>query len=146
MGKKKKLISKKEEEIVPVSPSSKLDELVLKYPPPAQVRGGTKIFREKWRLYLEAVVSRENFKLAHLAQLEVLCDLHAEYSKLKSFIRKNGYTYESAGRNGVQHKSWPEVNRLSRVESLIYSYSKSLGIVLKKDHDTQASGEEAEWE
>jgi phage terminase small subunit len=112
-----------------------------KYPPPKK----GKIYREKWELFIVGLAERENFKIAHLSQLEILCDLYVEYAQLKRFIKKNGYTYESVGRNGDQRKPFPEVYRLSRVESLIKEYSKSLGIMPKRDTSIEDGDQNSEW-
>ncbi len=113
-----------------------------KYPPPKK---GI-VFRTKWMRFIDNVVARENFNIAFLDQLEILCDLYVEYEELQSFIRTQGRTYESVGRNGKQIRFYPEVAHLSRVQAQIKEYSKMLGLLLKKDHGTVSGGEKSEWD
>lgn len=109
----------------------------LKYPPPKI----NAVFRKMWRELLPSIVSRENFSTALLHNLEVLCDLYAEYDELKKFIRINGYTYQAFGRQGKQLKPYPQVNQMNRVLGEIRSYSKMLGLVLDRDRGAPKTDE-----
>lgn len=91
------------------------------------------VYAAKWNLFVGNVVARQNFKVGHLEQLNLLCDLYVEYEDLKAFVRKHGYTYTVSGKNGVQIKPYPEYLALSRVLSEIRNYSKVLGLLLVKD-------------
>jgi hypothetical protein len=102
---------------------------ISKYPPPKT----EKYFVEAWSLYLTSVCSRPNFREGHLLQLRNLCDCYQEYGELSSFIKENGDTYESEGRNGYQIKIRPEVPRRSYVRSEIMALEKLLGLSLVKD-------------
>lgn len=117
-----------------------------KFPSPK----GEKLFKRKWKLFLPEIAGRPNFKLSQLAQLEVLCDLYAEYSNLKDFIKKQGYVYANGGgRTGNLLKPHVEVIRLGRVEHLIKEYSRILGLMTPRTYlpeMTEGSGEETEWE
>ena len=116
--------------------------LLRKYPSPKR----TKIFAEKWNEYLPDVAKRENFKRGHLSQLAMLCDLHVEYEKLADFIDKKGYSYITSGRNGVQHRQWPQVAQRNRCVSEIRMYSKILGLILTKDKELGNDDElDKEW-
>lgn len=112
-----------------------------KYPPPKK----HPIFRTKWMRFIDNVTKRENFNIAHLDSLEVLCDLFVEYDELQAFVRVNGRSYLSVGRSGEVWKFYPEVNQLTRVQAQIKEYSKMLGLLLKKDHGNESGGEDEEW-
>ncbi len=96
--------------------------------------------------FIENVTKRENFNIAHLDSLEILCDLYVEYDELQEFVRVNGRSYMSVGRTGEVWKFYPEVNQLMRVQAQIKEYSKMLGLLLKKDHGNESGGEASEWE
>lgn len=113
----------------------------LKYPPPKK----DPRFREKWAQYVENVAGRENFKVGHLNTLEILCDLYTEYEDLREFLRKNGRSYQSYGRQGMIWKFFPEVQLLSRVQADIKEYTKMLGLLPKKDHAPESGGEKDDW-
>ena len=114
----------------------------LKYPPPKN----NPVFIRKWRELVSAIVERDNFKSAHLFQLEVLCDLFVDYESLSEFIRVHGHTYESVGRNGRLVKNYPQVIQLNRVLAEIRNYSRVLNIMLSKDKEKTDVGEGALWE
>lgn len=120
------------------------ERLTTNYPSPSS----NPVFKAKWKEYLPDVIVRENFKIGHLSQLKILCDLHVEYDKLSNFIDKKGYVYKSYGRNGVQFKQWPQVAQRNRAVSEIRQYAKTLGLLLVKDKDTgnNTAGEKAEWD
>ena len=112
-----------------------------KYPPPKK----NKTFRKIWMQFIDSLVSRENFKVGHLNNLEILCDLYVEYEELQKFIRTKGRSYLSVGRSGEVWKFYPEVSHLSKVQLQIKNYTAMLGLVPKKDHGTEAGGK-SEWE
>jgi Phage terminase, small subunit len=114
----------------------------MKYPPPKK----HPLFRQKWARFIDNVTRRENFNVAHLDSLEILCDLHVEYDELQTFIRTKGRSYVSMGRNGEVWKFYPEVGHLSRCQALIKEYSKMLGLLLKKDHSIESDGEKEGWD
>lgn len=114
----------------------------LKYPPPKN----NPVFVRKWKDLVTAIVARENFKQAHLLQLEVLCDLFVEYEQLSEFLRINGYTYTSEGRNGLLVKNYPQVMQLNRAKAEIRNYSKVLNIMLSKDKDKTDEKESSSWD
>jgi len=114
----------------------------LKYPPPKV----HPTFRKMWGGYIDSIVERENFKEAHLTQLEILCDLHVEYEQLQAFIRKNGRSYKVVGRAGSIWKLFPEVLHLSKVAGQIQTYMKMMGLVLKKDSSVKNPGEKESWD
>lgn len=111
------------------------------YPPP----GNNPAFRAKWMLFIENVISRDNFHIGHLETLKVFCKLLVEYDELEDFIAENGRSYCSVGRSGEVWKLYPEVLHLKRVEASIKEYSKLMDLVLKKDHGTESGGEQDEW-
>lgn len=93
----------------------------------------------RWNEFIPNVCARENFKVAHLSQLVILCDLFVEYDKLTALIRTEGMTYWSeGGRNGSQLKTRPEVIQINRTRSEIRSYCKQMGLLLVKDKDASA--------
>lgn len=112
------------------------------FPPPKK----NPLFRTKWMRFIDNVTKRENFNIAHLDSLEILCDLYVEYEDLQRFVRVNGRSYLSLGRSGEVWKFYPEVQHLARVQAQIKEYSKMLGLLLKKDHGSESGGEAAEWE
>lgn len=120
------------------------DDPRKKYPPPSSSNG---IFVSMWNDFIVDVVERENFKIGHLHQLQLLCDLYVEAEKLQSIIDRKGYTYESDGRGGFQIKPRPEVQLLNRSRAEIRSYSKMLGLLLYKDKEfTDPDEKEESWE
>jgi hypothetical protein len=113
-----------------------------KYPPPSK----HPVFREKWMNFIDNITRRENFHVSHLENFRILCDMYVEYSELKDFIKENGRTYCSVGRQGEVWKPYPEVTLLGKVEASIKEYSKMLGLLLKKDHGTESGGEGGAWD
>jgi phage terminase small subunit len=114
------------------------------YPPPKD----TPEFIRYWNLYLPLVTRRENFSIAHLEQLKILCELYVMYDYLQDQILENGITYESGGRNGYQIKPRPEVAQLKDTRNQIYQYSKMLGLTLVKDTNYEpdaGSAKKEEW-
>lgn len=104
-------------------------------------------FREVWMQFIDDISGRTNFKNGHLNALEVLCDLFVEYDDLRAFVRTQGRTYKSLGRNGAQYKFYPEVDHLHRVQAQIKEYMKMLGLLLKKDKSSDnPEGEKGEWD
>lgn len=114
-----------------------------KFPPPKK----HPVFRKTWMDFIDNVTGRDNFKDGHLHSLEILCDLHVEYQELHEFIRKNGRSYQSYGRAGMQWKFYPEVGQLKNVQSQIKDYMKMMGLLLKRDHGTANpnAGGKDEW-
>lgn len=102
-----------------------LEKLLELYPPPRD----SKIFKEKWRLFLPKVTQRENFSEAHLAQLEVLCDLFVEYSNLRDVLDVIGHTYKA----DELVKQYPEVAQMNSCRTQIVYYTRMLGLLLTKD-------------
>lgn len=110
------------------------DKAILKKYPPT--RPGQE-FARRWNSILPEIVARENFKLGHLYQLEILCDLYVEYQTLVDVLEISGQTFVTTdGRNGTQIKQRPEVMQLNRVRSEIRNYSRHLGLLLFKDTDS----------
>ncbi len=130
---------KEDSEVTMPAPTDKASK--HKYPPPKK----NKIFRDKWMQFIDNVTKRENFNIAHLNALEVLCDLFVEYDDLQTFIRKHGRNYKSIGRMGLVWKFYPEVVQLNKTQGQIRDYMKMLGLLLKKDHGTESGGEAEEW-
>jgi len=125
-----------------VAPSNvELDPVHSKYPPPRK----NPEFAKRWRQLIAGVVSRDNFKMGHLYQLEILCDLYVEYDELAKFIRVKGHTYTSIGRNGKTIRPYPQVNLLSRNQSEIRNYCKMLGLIMNPDKSRESGGEGTEW-
>lgn len=100
-----------------------------KYPSP---RNG-KIFREIWNLYISDIATRVNFNQAHLKQLETLCVMYEEEARIEEFLRVNGFTYESVGRNGRQFKQYPEVALINTIRENIRKNLSFLGLSLSKE-------------
>lgn len=111
------------------------------FPPPRKDR----TFVKKWKSLIGTIASRDNFKKAHLFQLEVLCDLFSEYEALSKWIRKRGYTYSSLGRQGKQIKTYPEVSERNRVKEQIARYMKMLGLVTGKEINEPKKAGGNEW-
>lgn len=104
-----------------------------------------KIFTKYWELFIEDVASRDNFKLGHLQQLEILCDLYVSYHDLSQIIKSDGYTFENEGRHGAQLKPHPCVALRYKTLAEIRQYSKMLGITLVKDQNS-GDDEKGVWE
>jgi len=112
-----------------VWPEPKDEGTKHKYPPPKR----DPTFRKVWMQFIDNISGRDNFKVGHLNTLEILCDLHVEYEELRRFLRKNGRSYQSYGRAGMQWKFFPEVGQLNNVQAQIKEYMKILGLLLTKD-------------
>lgn len=102
-------------------------------------------FVRYWKLYIDNIVERENFKQSHLKTLEILVDMLLEYDELTKFIKDNGYTYVSEGRNGIQSKPHPEVSIREGKIAKIKDYCKLLDITLMKDKPVEEEDEDDEW-
>ena len=102
------------------------------------------IFTEYWNKYIEGICNRKNFKVEHLDQLKILCDLFVEHDDVIEEIKTEGRTYYSEGRNGRQLKIHPLVGQLNHVRSEIRAYTKCLGITLAEDSNEETEGKE-EW-
>lgn len=103
------------------------------YPPSSR----NAIFVTHWIYYIADVAKRDNFKIGHLAQLKILCDLHVECEALNQFIAKNGWSLKRiGGRFGDTYTEFPEVKQLNKVRSEIRMYSTMLGLKLTKDSAT----------
>jgi phage terminase small subunit len=137
----------------PVYPKKKKDEekvkkpvedeySKMKYPPPKR----NSVFRETWAKFIRNVTTRDSFKEAHLATLEVLCDLYVEYKDLERIIRTEGRTYETVSQWGKTKKMHPAVGQLDKVRANIAKYTKQLDLFPKRDTGSEADGEEKEWE
>lgn len=103
-----------------------------------------KNFKKYWDLFLPDIESRENFKLNHLQQLELLCDLYVEYHSLSQFIKKNGYSFITGGRYGETSRAHAEVQIRIKVLMEIRNYSKLLNLSVAKDV-TPVGDSEEEW-
>lgn len=112
------------------------------YPPPKK----HPTFRKVWGQFIDSLVSRENFKVGHLNNLEILCDLYVEYEDLQKFVRERGRSYLSVGRGGETWKFYPEVKQLTSVQNNIKSYTAMLGLVPKKDHTPDSGDKEESWD
>lgn len=111
------LVKNKPKNIKPIDP---------RFPPPYD----HPVFAERWNEFLAILLDREGFHIAHLAQLEVLCNLFVQVAILELFVRENGYTFRvTGGRNGFQLKQFPEVGQLHKSRSEIRSYLKLLGLL-----------------
>ena len=105
-------------------------------------------FTRYWNLYVNDVVQRDNFKVGHLEQLRILCQLYTEFDKLTSIISEKGYTYETETRNGLQVKVYSEVTIRKEIMLELRMYSKMLGLILEPDkvfNEKEESKSEWEW-
>ncbi len=113
-----------------------------KFPPPKK----NPEFRRKWAMFLDIIAKREDFNDGHLFQLEILCDLYAEYYDLGKLLRIEGRTYETVGRQGRQIKIRPEVTRVDKVLNQIQAYSKGLSLSISKKNVDGKGANEEEWD
>ncbi len=134
-------IYKKKRKDPEAAPAPKDAASKMKYPPPKN----NPVFRETWVKFISSVTGREGFKEAHLVVLEVLCDLYTEYADLTAIIRKEGMTYELVSRFGSSRKMHPAALQIDKVRGNIRTYTQQLNLFPKKDHSTEADGEEEEW-
>ncbi len=130
------------EDIEAVLPAPEDEAARHKFPPPKKHPE----YRDTWMKYIDSVARRENFHTGHLEALKILCDLHVEYFELGEWIRKNGRSYCSVGRQGEVWKLYPEVGLYSKVNAQIKEYMKLLGLSPKRDHGTESGGEGGKWE
>lgn len=105
-----------------------------------------KDFKRYWELFVPDVANRENFKLGHLQQLEILCDLFIEYHALAKIVKDEGRFYQSDGRYGEKIMLHPAVARQDKVLAEIRGYSKLLGVTLHKDTGNVEKEAVDEWE
>lgn len=125
------------------SKKEELSDPQIKYPSPKKK---DKIFTEHWNILIGEIVSRENFKLGHLLQLKLLCEMYCEKYRLDDTIELLGTTYiTEGGRNGTQEKIRPEVLQKNQVIRSILLCTKMLGLVLYKDTETGADEAGEEW-
>ena len=117
------------------------EEALAKYPCPDRE---PKLMRY-WKMYIESVSGRENFKPHHLNQLKILCQMLVECDLLSNIIEVEGYTYTVDGKNGEQIKPRPEISVLQRNRAEIRNYSKVLGLLLFADTSTNLKEKEDEW-
>jgi len=103
-------------------------------------------FRRYWNILIKDVENRDNFKLAHIKQLEVLVDLLLDYDLFTTFLREKGSSYESRTQYGVTYKKFPEVEMRQKTIASIKDYCKLLGITLTKDMQGKADPEASTWE
>lgn len=113
-----------------------VESSIKKYPPPSK----HPVFVKRWKEFIDDVAARENFKPGHLAQLEILCHLYAEYEDLKGALEFLGNTYNTGARNGDQIKMRPEIAQKSKVVDQIHQYTKMLGLLLVKDKENTDTG------
>jgi len=107
---------------------------------------GDSEFVKYWELFVGDVSGRENVKMGHLKQLELLCEMYLENDHLSGIIELKGYTYEAGeGRNGNQLKLRPEVQQLNRLRAEIRAYSIMLGLTLVKDTIKTKTPEAESW-
>ena len=107
-----------------------------------------KIFKKYWNKIVKDLSSRDNFNEGHLYQLEVLCDMYAEYELLRDILDVTGHVYETKSKNGGLYiMPRPEVALMARVRAEIRSYSRLLGLMPTKDKNvTLADSEKDSWE
>jgi len=113
----------------------------LKFPPPKR----NPVFRKTWAKFIDSLTGRDSFREAHLATLEVLCDLYVEYQDLEATIRKEGRTFKAVSRWGELIKMHPAVSQLDKVRANIAKYTKQLDLFPKKDSGGGSEGEEEAW-
>ena len=85
-----------------------------------------KEFKVYWKLYIDNVLKRNNFRPDHLQQLKILCDLHVDYENLISVIKVEGLSVVNEGRYGFQVKARPEVAMKKDCVAQIAVYCKLL--------------------
>jgi hypothetical protein len=90
-------------------------------------------YTKHWNTFLADIADRDNFKKSHLIQLSILCSLISDYEYDRETIVQLGRTYETTGRNGLQHKARPELELMKKAVSDIRHYLNMLGLVLVED-------------
>lgn len=101
-------------------------------------------FKKYWKIFIDDVISRDNFCKGHLLKLEILCDLLIQYEEISKEVKETGYTYQTEGRYGYQIKPNPAVATQQKIVAEIRNYFKALGLILNKVPDMP--GEEInEW-
>ena len=102
-------------------------------------------FAKYWNQFAPMLLTRANYTDAHLKNLEILCRLYTEYDQLTEIIHKEGYTYSSDGRYGLQIRTRPEVTERKNTMIEIRQYTRLLGIVLVKDDSVNSDEDGFEW-
>ncbi len=105
-----------------------------------------KEFTKYWNLFIDDVTSRANFREGHLEQLAILCQLYDQFYKNTKQLIEEGYSFESAGRNGAQHKPHPVCAIRDKALAEIRQFSKLLGLVLEKDEHKNEDQTGDEWD
>ena len=81
-------------------------EVVLLSPPPFLGSKAKKAFKELARITANMRILAESDAIA----LTMLCDAWAEWRDARDYIKKNGTTYKTVGKNGdVMYRAHPEV-------------------------------------
>lgn len=127
--------------------NAEIDKLLSKYPAP---RTG-KTFCRMWNILLPDVAARSNFKVGHMANLEILCSLYQDEENFSSTLEVTGRSFQTqSAKEGLVVKLYPEVHLLKLCRDQITTYSKILGLLLEKDKgssDLTADGKEkGEWD
>ena len=102
-------------------------------------------FENYWNLYVKDIASRQDFQDAHLKHLELLCDCLVRYDEVSKIISEEGYVFESNGRYGQQIRQRPEVAIQKDALAQINTYSKFLGLSLKKNEHGKPDDGGGEW-
>jgi hypothetical protein len=113
------------------------------YPPPSK----NPEFRKFWMETIDNLISRGNFKLAHLRLLETYCRLCVELRRLDDFVYANGHTYRVLTAAGEMRKTYPEVYERHKVLTSLAQYANLLGFKPSKDKElgSPPPGEDNEW-
>lgn len=109
-------------------------------------KGTSQAWKDNWKIFVDEISVRDNFKESHLRTLEILCDLLEEYTKLSDFVKENGYSYESCTKEGVTWKKFPEAEMRQKCVSNISMYCKLLDLKLFKDKANEPDQKVNEWE
>lgn len=106
-----------------------------------------KVFVEKWEQLIGNIITRDNFNLGHLYQLEILCGLYEELDTLNATLAVTGHTYESVVKGVTHHKAYPQVGQLNVCRNQIAAYTRMLGLTIAKNlHSSTVEEEKDEWE
>lgn len=102
-----------------------------KYPSPSK----NSEFKKYWDAYIISIISRDNFSIGHLLQLEMLCNMHAEHYRLEMIVDLEGYSKSHLGRdlandsNRFITKPSPEAAHMDRLKKQILVWTDKLGLL-----------------
>lgn len=77
--------------------------------------------RAAWKTITERMAQLELLDKVDSYSIALTCCQWADYVELRNFVAKEGRTYTTTGRHGLQHKTRPEVGQMNDLERRLRS-------------------------